>query len=153
MYSGYGHFTPQHQNTHLLLGCLQRISSIHNSRTSLLSIQIKTKRKNPWNPLKITNIYWNAVEASLAVRAPKSHVRPNITTSPAMEIINFINLAMVDHLLCLLFIFLMEWWISTFTTAMKTIVLKTKSRNMGAKRVTKNTVGSLMKQLWRKIHQ
>ena len=130
---------------HLLLGCLQRISSIHNSRTFPLSIQRKTKRKNPWNPLKMTNIYWNAVEASPAVRAPKNHVRPNITTSLTIKLIN-----LIDHLLLLL---LLKWQISTFTPAMKTIVLKTKSRNMGAKRVTKNTVGSLMKQLWRKIHQ
>ena len=51
------------------------------------------------------------------------------------------------------FVFIV-WITSTRTTGMKIIMLNTKTTNMGAKRVTKYTVGSLMKQLWRKkVHQ
>ena len=120
------------------------MKAVQNSRPSLPIIHIKTKIKNPWNPLKITNRYWNAVDDSLTVRAPKSHVRPSNATIPIMLIINLT----VDRSDFFFFLLCMS---STRTTSAKMIVLNTKSTNMGAKRVTKNTVGSLMKQLWRKI--
>lgn len=90
------------------------------------------------------NRYWNAVDDSLTVRAPKSHVRPNIIASDTMEIIN-LTVDRTDFFLLLLCLN------STRATSAKIIMLNTKITNMGAKRVTKNTVGSLMKQLWRKI--
>lgn len=102
------------------------------------------KKKNPWNPLKMTNRYWNAVEASLTVRAPKSHVKPNITIIPTMLIIVLI-VALAD------FFFFIVWVTSTRTERMKITMLNKISANMGARKVTKNTIVSLMKQLWRKI--
>ena len=71
-------------NTDLLLGSLQRIKAIQNSRLSSERTQKKMKKRNPWNPLQMTNRYWNAVEASLTVRAPMIHVRPNVGTSIPM---------------------------------------------------------------------
>ena len=126
------------------LACLlilqQVITSIQNSRPSLPSRQKNTKKKNPWNPLKMTNRYWNAVEASLTVRAPKSHVRPNITIIPTMLIIVFI-VDLID-----LFFFL-AWITNTRVTRIKITTLKMITAKMGARKVTKNTVGSLMKHL------
>ena len=120
------------------------MSAIKSSRASLPTIHMKTKIKNPWNPLKMINRYWNTVDDSLTVRAPKSHVRPNIITSDTMLIIN-LTVDRSDFFFCLLCMN------STRATSTKIIMLNTKITNMGAKRVTKNTVGSLMKQLWRKI--
>ena len=119
------------------------ITYVQNSRPSLLIRQLNMKKKNPWNPLKMTNRYWNAVEASLTVRAPKSHVKPNITIIPTMLIIVLI-VALAD------FFFFIVWVTSTRTERMKITMLNKISANMGARNVTKNTIGSLMKQLWRK---
>ena len=83
------------------------------------------------------------MDDSLTVRAPKSHVRPNNTT---MFIMLIINLTM-DRLES----FFLLCMSSTRTASAKIIMLNTKTTNMGVKRVAKNTVGSLMKQLWRKI--
>ena len=92
----------------------------------------------------MTNRYWATVEASLTVNAPKSHVRPNITMSATMVII----VLMTD--LTEIFFFLL-CVTTTRTPSTKMMTLNVKTKNMGPNRVTKNTIGSLMKQLWRKI--
>ena len=114
------------------------------SRLSLPSRQMNTKKRNPWNPLKMTNRYWNTTEASLTVRAPTSHGRPNITINPTMPIRN--SLILSDNVRSgSLFI---NWTTTnTRTTSINITLLKTMTTQMGARNVAKNTIGPLMKQL------